>query len=112
MAGLTALQVKNAKPGRHADGGGLYLLVRSCRYAATAPSRSIGSLMKTCATFLRRFSRLKNSRAQRRTSRRPQKGRCHGHQWPIAFCHLRSALKALPLHVPHEIPPANKPWAG
>lgn len=28
MAGLTALQVKNAKPGRHADGAGLYLLVR------------------------------------------------------------------------------------
>lgn len=28
MAGLTALQVKNAKPGRHADGHGLYLVVR------------------------------------------------------------------------------------
>ena len=28
MAGLTALAVKNAKPGRHADGRGLYLLVR------------------------------------------------------------------------------------
>jgi integrase len=28
MAGLTALQVKNAKPGRHADGRGLYLMVR------------------------------------------------------------------------------------
>ena len=28
MSGLTALQVKNAKPGRHADGRGLYLLVR------------------------------------------------------------------------------------
>lgn len=28
MAKLSALQVKNAKPGRHADGGGLYLLVR------------------------------------------------------------------------------------
>jgi integrase len=28
MAGLTALQVKNAKPGRHADGRGLYLFVR------------------------------------------------------------------------------------
>lgn len=28
MASLTALQVKNAKPGRHADGKGLYLLVR------------------------------------------------------------------------------------
>lgn len=28
MPGLTALQVKNAKPGRHADGRGLYLLVR------------------------------------------------------------------------------------
>jgi integrase len=28
MTGLTALQVKNAKPGRHADGQGLYLLVR------------------------------------------------------------------------------------
>lgn len=28
MQGLTALQVKNAKPGRHADGRGLYLLVR------------------------------------------------------------------------------------
>lgn len=28
MAGLTALQVKNAKPGRHADGRGLYLVVR------------------------------------------------------------------------------------
>jgi integrase len=28
MAGLTALQVKSAKPGRHADGRGLYLIVR------------------------------------------------------------------------------------
>ncbi|WP_034158700.1 tyrosine-type recombinase/integrase [Sphingomonas sp. ERG5] len=28
MTGLTALRVKNAKPGRHADGQGLYLLVR------------------------------------------------------------------------------------
>ena len=28
MAGLTALQVRNAKPGRHADGRGLYLVVR------------------------------------------------------------------------------------
>jgi integrase len=28
MAGLTALQVKNAPPGRHADGHGLYLMVR------------------------------------------------------------------------------------
>lgn len=28
ITGLTALQVKNAKPGRHADGRGLYLLVR------------------------------------------------------------------------------------
>lgn len=28
MTGLTVLQVKNAKPGRHADGRGLYLLVR------------------------------------------------------------------------------------
>lgn len=28
MAGLTALQVKAAKPGRHADGRGLYLFVR------------------------------------------------------------------------------------
>jgi len=28
MADLTALQVKNAKPGRHADGRGLYLVVR------------------------------------------------------------------------------------
>lgn len=28
MSGLTALQVKNAKPGRHADGRGLYLFVR------------------------------------------------------------------------------------
>jgi integrase len=28
MAGLTALGVKNAKPGRHADGRGLYLVVR------------------------------------------------------------------------------------
>lgn len=28
MPGLTAIQVKNAKPGRHADGRGLYLLVR------------------------------------------------------------------------------------
>lgn len=28
MTGLTALQVKNAKPGRHSDGRGLYLLVR------------------------------------------------------------------------------------
>ncbi len=27
MAGLTALQIKNAKPGRYADGKGLYLLV-------------------------------------------------------------------------------------
>jgi len=29
MTKLTALQVKNAKPGRHADGHGLYLLVRA-----------------------------------------------------------------------------------
>jgi integrase len=29
MSGLTALQVRNAKPGRHADGRGLYLLVRA-----------------------------------------------------------------------------------
>lgn len=29
MTGLTALQVKNAKPGRHADGRGLYLVVRN-----------------------------------------------------------------------------------
>ena len=29
MTGLTALRVKNAKPGRHADGQGLYLLVRT-----------------------------------------------------------------------------------
>ncbi|MEO5867862.1 MAG: Arm DNA-binding domain-containing protein, partial [Sphingomonas sp.] len=29
MTGLTALQVKNAKPGRHADGRGLYLMVRN-----------------------------------------------------------------------------------
>ncbi|MBB4096471.1 tyrosine-type recombinase/integrase [Sphingomonas kyeonggiensis] len=28
MSGLTALQVKNARPGRHADGRGLYLVVR------------------------------------------------------------------------------------
>jgi integrase len=28
VPGLTALQVKNAKPGRHADGRGLYLMVR------------------------------------------------------------------------------------
>jgi integrase len=28
MVGLSALQVKNAKPGRHADGHGLYLVVR------------------------------------------------------------------------------------
>jgi hypothetical protein len=28
MANLTALQVKNAKPGRHTDGKGLYLLVK------------------------------------------------------------------------------------
>lgn len=28
MGRLTALQVKNAKPGRHADGSGLYLFVR------------------------------------------------------------------------------------
>ena len=28
MGGLTALQVRNAKPGRHADGRGLYLVVR------------------------------------------------------------------------------------
>jgi integrase len=28
MSGLTMLQVKNAKPGRHADGRGLYLFVR------------------------------------------------------------------------------------
>src|SRR3546814_16596581 len=28
MTGLTALQVRNAKPGRPADGRGLYLLVR------------------------------------------------------------------------------------
>lgn len=29
MSALTALRVKNAKPGRHADGRGLYLLVRA-----------------------------------------------------------------------------------
>ncbi len=28
MGGLTVLGIKNAKPGRHADGGGLYLLVK------------------------------------------------------------------------------------
>lgn len=28
MTNLTASSVKNAKPGRHADGKGLYLLVR------------------------------------------------------------------------------------
>jgi len=28
MPGLTALQVRNAKPGRHADGRGLDLFVR------------------------------------------------------------------------------------
>src|ERR1044072_105823 len=28
MGKLTALQVRNAKPGRHADGNGLYLLVK------------------------------------------------------------------------------------
>ena len=28
MGKLTALSVKNAKPGRHADGDGLYLLVK------------------------------------------------------------------------------------
>jgi integrase len=28
MAGLTAVEVRNAKPGRHADGKGLYLLVK------------------------------------------------------------------------------------
>lgn len=28
MAKLNALQVKNAKPGRHGDGAGLYLLVK------------------------------------------------------------------------------------
>jgi len=28
MGNLTALQVKNAKPGRHADGKGLYLFVK------------------------------------------------------------------------------------
>jgi hypothetical protein len=28
MAGLTVTEVRNAKPGRHADGKGLYLLVK------------------------------------------------------------------------------------
>ena len=31
MSGLTALKVKNAKPGRHGDGAGLYLLVSPSR---------------------------------------------------------------------------------
>ncbi len=37
---LTPLTVKNAKPGRHADGGGLQLLVKASR--ARGPG-SIGS---------------------------------------------------------------------
>ena len=42
---LTPLAVKNAKPGRHADGGGLYVLVkesgaRSWLYRATTRARS------------------------------------------------------------------------
>ena len=31
MAKLNAVQVRNAKPGRHADGKGLYLLVKPKR---------------------------------------------------------------------------------
>lgn len=46
---LTPLQVKNAKPGRHADGGGLHLLVKDTgarawvyRYMLKGRSRDIG----------------------------------------------------------------------
>ena len=46
---LTALSVKNAKPGRHADGGGLYLLVKQSgarswvyRYMLNGRSRDLG----------------------------------------------------------------------
>lgn len=46
---LTQLQVKNAKPGRHADGGGLHLLVKETgarswvfRFMLNGRSRDIG----------------------------------------------------------------------
>lgn len=46
---LTPLAVKNAKPGRHADGGGLHLLVKEsgarswvCRFMLNGKSRDIG----------------------------------------------------------------------
>ncbi|WP_037296231.1 site-specific integrase [Roseobacter sp. AzwK-3b] len=46
---LTPLQVKNAKPGRHADGGGLYLLVKASgarswvfRFMLNGKSRDMG----------------------------------------------------------------------
>jgi hypothetical protein len=35
MAKLSAVQVRNAKPGRHADGKGLYLLVKPKRNRKT-----------------------------------------------------------------------------
>ena len=44
MAKLTALQVRNAKPGRHADGKGLYLLVKPKR---NPKDDSIGSGAKS-----------------------------------------------------------------
>lgn len=43
MAKLSAIQVRKAKPGRHADGKGLYLLVKAKRNAKTGlsnPARS------------------------------------------------------------------------
>jgi hypothetical protein len=46
---LTALKVKNAKPGRHADGGGLNLLVKKSgarswvyRFMLNGKSRDVG----------------------------------------------------------------------
>ena len=46
---LTPLSVKNAKPGRHADGGGLHLLVKESgarswvyRFMLNGKSRDIG----------------------------------------------------------------------
>ena len=46
---LTPLEVRNAKPGRHADGGGLHLLVKDAgarswvyRYMLKGKSRDIG----------------------------------------------------------------------
>src|ERR1700726_3503756 len=48
-AGLTAAKVKTAAPGRHGDGGGLYLLVRSAearfwlfRYVREGKMREMG----------------------------------------------------------------------